>query len=265
MLEHRTIRGIDIAFEWIDGGRELIVFLHGVGANRTSWVPQVSYFSQLGYSVAAIDMRGTGESQTRDEHGLAIPITMEDFAADVDTLIRDLGFERAHWVGNSMGGVIIMEAFRQHATTIAKAVLCNTFAKHPDATAILRRPALALRSKSLEEFAKERIPFAHAPNIAPAVLLDSIQAMATKDVETYLLSWGETWSHDYRSVLPMVATPSLVITGSLDKITPPALGEEIAKLIPDAQHHLIEGANHLSNLDCVDEFNQTVYDFLASE
>jgi 3-oxoadipate enol-lactonase len=265
MLERRTIRGISLAFEWIDGGEELIVFLHGVGADRTSWLPQLSFFSQLGYSVAAIDMRGTGASQTRDERGLAIPITMEDFAADVDELVRDLGFKQAHWVGNSMGGVIVMEAFKQQVATIAKAVLCNTFAKHPESAAILPRPALALQSKSLEQFAEERIPFAHAPHIATDILLASIQAMATKDVETYLLSWRETWSHDYRSVLPMVDIASLVITGSLDRITPSALGEEIARTIPNARYHCIEGANHLSNLDQPDEFNEVVYEFLSSK
>ena len=62
MLEYRTIRGVSLAFEWIDNGGELIVFIHGVGADRTSWEPQVKFFSQLGYSVAAIDMRGSGDS-----------------------------------------------------------------------------------------------------------------------------------------------------------------------------------------------------------
>jgi 3-oxoadipate enol-lactonase len=263
MLEYRTIRNIKLAFEWVDAGGELIIFLHGVGADRHAWMPQVTFFSQLGYSVAALDMRGTGASQARFANGLAVPITMEDFAADVHELILDLGFKHAHWVGNSMGGVVIMEAFRNKYSTIAKAVLCNTFAKHPDAASILPRPAIALKTKSLAELAAERIPFALKPNTGKEVLEESIQAMATKDVETYLLSWRETWSHDYLDVLPTVSRPSLVITGSIDKITPPTLGEEIAGLIPGAKYHLIEDANHISNLDKPEEFNQTVFDFLT--
>ncbi len=262
MLGQRIIRGINLAFDWIDNGGELIVFLHGVGANRTAWEPQLAFFSQHGYSVAAIDMRGTGASQSRDENGLALPITIADFAADVHELILALGFERAHWVGNSMGGVIIMEAFRQKLPTIAKAVLANTFAMHPDSTLILPRPTNALKTKSLAEFAKERIPFAHRPDIAQESLEASIRAMATKDVETYLLSWRETWSQDYRAILSNVRVPSLVITGSLDKITPPALGLEIAGLIPNAQYHEIQNANHLSNVDQPGEFNRVLWEFL---
>ncbi len=268
MLEYRSVRGVNLAFEYVDNGslgnpsRELIVFLHGVGADRTSWEPQVAFFSKQGYSVAAIDMRGSGASQSRNEHGLALPITIADFAADVHELILTLGFKRAHWVGNSMGGVIMMEAFRKSFSTIAKAVLTNTFAKHPDAALILPRPANALKTRSLAEFAKERIPFAHRPDITPEILESSIRAMATKDVETYLLSWRETWSQDYRSMLPSVRVPSLVITGSLDKITPPALGLEIAGLIPGAAYHEIENASHLSNLDQPEEFNRVVWEFL---
>ena len=261
---HKSIRGIDLALDWVDAGEELIVFIHGVGADRCGWKPQVSFFSQMGYSVAAIDMRGTGESQARDESGKAIPITISDFALDVHELILELGFERAHWVGNSMGGVIIQEVFRQSLPTIAKAVLCNTFAKHPESAFLLPRPANALKTKSLADFAAERIPFAHRPDISPDILKDSIRAMATKDVETYLLSWRETWSQDYRELLRSVTTPSLIITGSLDKITPPALGLEIQSLVPNAHYYQIENASHLSNLDQPEEFNRVVLEFLMT-
>ncbi len=264
MLETKIIRGIKLAFEWVDNGNELIVFLHGVGADRTNWEPQITFFSQQGYSVAAIDMRGSGLSQSRQENGIALPITIADFASDVHELILSLGFKHAHWVGNSMGGVIIMEAFRQQFPSIGKAVLCNTFAKHPDSALILPRPANALKIKSLSEFAAERIPLAHKPDIAPAILESSICAMAMKDVETYLLSWRETWSHDYRRILPEVRIPSLIITGSLDKITPSALGLEIAGLIPNAEYHEIQNASHLSNLDQPEEFNRVVAEFLKS-
>ena len=263
MLEYRTIRGVKLAFDYVDKDGALIVFLHGVGADRTGWEPQVAYFSQQGYSVAAIDMRGSGFSQSRDENGLALPITIADFAADVHELIRALGFKQAHWVGNSMGGVIIMEAFRQNLPTISKAVLANTFAKHPDSATLLPRPANALKTKSLAEFAAERIPFAHRPDILPDILNASIHGMAMKDVETYLLSWRETWSQDYRDILPNIRVPSLVVTSSLDKITPPALGLEIAGLIPNAEYHEIQNASHLSNLDQPKEFNRVVWDFLS--
>jgi pimeloyl-ACP methyl ester carboxylesterase len=88
--------------------------------------------------------------------------------------------------------------------------------------------------------------------------------MSQQDPETYLLSWRETWSKDYRGQLAGVTVPTLVVTGTLDKITPPALGEEIAALIPQSRYIAIEGAGHLSNLDQPDEFNRVLYEFLSN-
>jgi 3-oxoadipate enol-lactonase len=268
MLETRIIRGVRLTFEWVDASSgsdgELIVFIHGVGANHNAWKPQVAFFSQLGYSVAAIDMRGSGDSQSRLDDGKAVPISMHDFAADVDALVQDLGFDGAHWVGNSMGGVIIMEALKSSFTTLDKVVFSNTFARHPQSPAILGRPAEALKTKSLAQFAAERIPAAHKADIAPDILAESIEGMATKDVETYLASWRETWGYDYRESLKRANVPALVIAGSLDAITPPSLSEEIASLVGGSKYCLIDGANHLSNLDQPERFNEIVFEFLKS-
>src|SRR6476660_4633509 len=104
------VRGIEIAANAEGEGDELIVFLHGVGADKSCWKYQLEFFSKQGYKVAALDMRGTGDSQARDTNGEVLKIDREEFARDVDAVIKELGFDKAHWVGNSMGGVIILEA-----------------------------------------------------------------------------------------------------------------------------------------------------------
>ena len=45
-----------------------------------------------GFDVAAVDMRGSVDSQARDESGRAVPISISEFALDVDALIRALGY-----------------------------------------------------------------------------------------------------------------------------------------------------------------------------
>src|SRR6185312_14327863 len=100
----------------------------------------------------------------------------------------------AHWVGNSMGGVIILEALRQQLKSIAKIALCNTFAHHPKSQEILPRASEALRKKCLEEFASERIPLMLKKEIIADDLTEAIYAMARKDPEAYLASWRATWN-----------------------------------------------------------------------
>lgn len=258
------VRGINIAADYLKGDGDLIVFIHGVGADRTAWKYQLPFFHDNGYSVIALDMRGSGDSDARDTDGKLLPISLREFALDVDVVIRELGYDKAHWVGNSMGGVIILEALSQDLESLNTIALCNTFSYHPNRDEILPRAAASLKTKSLPDFANERIPLALRSDIDSMTLAEAIYAMARKDPEAYLASWQATWSPDYRSTLSKIKNPALIISGSLDTITPTKLSEELAANIPDAKHIDIEGAGHISNIDKPEEFNKILLDFLKS-
>ncbi len=256
------VRNINIALDFLKGEKDLIVFLHGVGADRTSWKHQLQYFNSLGYSVAAIDMRGSGDSDARDKDGNVLPISLKEFALDVDAVIKELGYEKAHWVGNSKGGVIILQAIELGLTTLDKIVLGNTFAYHIDKDVILPRAKAALETKTLPEFAKERIPLVFKPDIDKETLAEAIYAMARKDKEAYLASWQATWSPDFRSLLSSIKNKTLIISGSIDKITPIALSNELAAGIPGSRHVCIEGAGHIAHADQPEAYNNLVKEFL---
>ena len=264
-MEKIFVRGINIAADFLKADGDLIVFIHGVGADRTAWKYQLPFFHEQGFSVAALDMRGSGDSDARDKDGKLLPISIPEFALDVDAVIHELGYEKAHWVGNSMGGVIILEALNQGLQSLDKIALCNTFAYHPNKDEILPRAKTALQTKSLPDFAKERIPLALRSDIDSATLNEAIYAMARKDPEAYLASWQATWSPDYRATLSKIKNPALIISGSLDTITSVKLSEELAANISGAKHINIEGAGHISNIDKADEFNKILLDFLKKD
>lgn len=257
-----SVRGVSIAAEVAGDGDELIVFLHGVGADKSCWKYQVEFFASHGYKVAALDMRGTGDSQARNDESEVLKIDREEFARDVDAVIHALGFGKAHWVGNSMGGVIILEAIALGLSSFDTIVLSNTFAKHPESKNILPRPAKALATKSLKEFARERIPMTLRSDIDTETLEQAIYAMARKDVEAYLATWRATWSPDRRALLSSISLATLVVGSDKDMITPLPLSEELANNIPGAQLAVIENAGHIPSLDRPEQFNQVVLKFL---
>ena len=261
-MEDIFVRGIHIAAETLRSDGELIVFIHGVGADRTAWKYQLPFFHEKGYSVAALDMRGSGDSDVRDMNGKLLPISIHEFALDVDAAIHALGYEKAHWVGNSMGGVIILEALKLGLDSLDKIALCNTFAYHPDREHILPRAESALKLKSLPDFARERIPLVLRPDIDAQTLAEATYAMVRKDPEAYIASWQATWSPDYRTILSGIRNTALVVSGSLDTITPASLSEILAAGIPNSEHIHIEGAGHISNLDRPEEFNNALLEFL---
>lgn len=264
-MQKFSVRGIEIATDTKGEGNELIVFLHGVGADKSCWKYQLDFFATHGYTCAALDMRGTGDSQARDSSGEILKIDREEFANDVDAVVRELGFAKAHWIGNSMGGVVILEALAQGLSSLHRIVLSNTFAKHPESANILPRPAKALATKSLEQFARERIPMTLRSDIDSETLEEAIHAMARKDVEAYLATWRATWSPDRRAMLPSIRHKTLVVGSDKDMITPLPLSEELAQNIPGARLEVIADAGHIPSLDRPAAFNQIVLEFLQEK
>ena len=59
-----------------------------------------------------------------------------------------------------------------------------------------------------------------------------------------------------------IDAPTLVLCGEADKVTPPALSDELASMIPRARVEIIAGAGHISNLERPAEFNAHVEQFL---
>ena len=84
------------------GGPESIVFLHGLGASKSSFKPCFELDSFKGYTLAAPDLPGCGESLWLE----ASSYTMEDQADIVLQWMRDRDFGPLTIVGHSMGGVI---------------------------------------------------------------------------------------------------------------------------------------------------------------
>jgi pimeloyl-ACP methyl ester carboxylesterase len=70
------------------------------------------------------------------------------------------------------------------------------------------------------------------------------------------------WLADQRERVHGIRAPTLIICGSEDRVTPPALSRVLTQLIPGAHFEPIEGAGHLGNLERPDEFNTLVGAFV---
>src|SRR6185437_7477566 len=119
-----------ICFDHVGRG-ELVIFLHGIGGNRTNWHDQLLAFSPHFHAVAC-DCRGYGGSD--DYEG---PLEFSSFADDVVRVMRYFGVDNAHIVGLSMGGRIALDLAVRFPDRVASLVLCDThrgFAKLPEAT-----------------------------------------------------------------------------------------------------------------------------------
>src|SRR5438132_10975199 len=107
-------------------GDELVVFLHAVGGDHSSWYYQMDALGDR-YTAVSYDLRGHGRSAFDVEDTIvreAISISL--YAKDTIALIERFGFRRAHLVGLSMGGVIALETFKRRSDPVQSLTLANT-------------------------------------------------------------------------------------------------------------------------------------------
>jgi pimeloyl-ACP methyl ester carboxylesterase len=96
---YATVNGVKLYYE-IYGEGEPLVLLHGNGGNIAAMKNQIAYFAR-NYKVIAIDCRGRGKSELGP-----LPLTYDNMAKDVSSLLEQLHAGPAYIVGRSDGGIL---------------------------------------------------------------------------------------------------------------------------------------------------------------
>lgn len=252
MASIETERGRIGLIDTGSGDRTPIVFLHGVGSDKSVWKPQLDYFGQSRRALA-FDYPGYGESEAAPD------ATRDDFASAMLAAIDTLGIRQAHICGLSLGGVVAIALHSVAPDRCASLILADSFAVHPQGPAIYERGVAA--SADMRGLAEARIG---ALLVSEEPRAGAIETMARIDPEAYRTGARAVWLADQRERAAAIRVPALVICGDEDAITPPALSEELASLIPGSKLQILKGASHLANLDKPAEFNRLIDDFLSA-
>jgi 3-oxoadipate enol-lactonase len=250
-----TATGIALGYEDEGvGGATPIVFLHGVGSDKSVWRPQLGHFKDERRAVA-FDYPGYGDSDSAPDG-----TTRDDYATTILAAMAQLGIQRAHVCGLSLGGIVAIAMHHAWPNKIASLVLADTFADHPDAQGIYERSVAG--SENLRAFAESRVDVLLAQPADPAVRSEVVETMSRIDPEAYRTGAKAVWLAEQRERVHEIRVPTLVLCGAEDRVTPPALSTALTKLIPGAHCQLIERAGHLTNLERPDEFNTFVGAFI---
>jgi 3-oxoadipate enol-lactonase len=236
-------------------GGVAIVFLHGVGSDKSVWAPQLQHFGASRRSVA-FDYPGYGDSDPAPGG-----TSRDDYAAAILAAMDSLAIERAHICGLSLGGVVAIAIHAAAPGRCASFILADTFAVHPDGPGIYQRSLGA--SGDLRALAEARVDFLLAPGALDDVRTEVVETMARIDPAAYCIGAEAVWLADQRDRAAAIDIPTLVLVGEADQATPPKLSSELAALIPGATLQTIAGAGHISNLERPAEFDARVEEFLA--
>lgn len=233
-----------------------IVFLHGVGSDKSVWRPQLTHFSRTRRAVA-FDYPGYGESQPVGDASL------DDFASAVLVGMDALGMERAHICGLSLGGVVAIAMHAAAPKSCASLILADSFAVHPDGEGVYQRSVEASRSMGMRALAEARVDMLLGSAATPELRAEIVETMAAIDPEAYRLGARAVWLADQRGRAAAIRVPTLVLVGDEDRITAPPLSEALAALIPGAKLETIPAAGHLANAEQPTAFNAAIDRFLT--
>ena len=89
--------------------------------------------------------------------------------------------------------------------------------------------------------------------------------MAAIDPAAYRLGAEAVWLADQRERVSAIDVPTLILVGEEDAITPPALSEELNRLIPGSRLERIAAAGHLANAEQPQAFNAAIESFLSEQ
>lgn len=249
--------GSSIGYEEKGGGeRTPIVFLHGVGSDRTVWHPQLSHFADERRTIA-FDYPGYGLSDPAPEG-----TTRDGYAAAILSAMWSLGVERAHICGLSLGGVVAIAMAHAAPEACASLILADTFAVHPDGQAIYERSCAA--SADMAGLARGRVDALLAAPADAAVRAEVVDTMSRIDPAAFRIGAEAVWLAEQRDRAAAIGVPTLVLCGDRDTVTPPDLSYELGSLISGSTVAMIEGAGHLGNLEKPDVFNRIIEDFIAA-
>jgi len=236
------------------GEKTPIVFLHGVGSDKSVWHPQLDAFRHERRAIA-FDYPGYGDSDPAPQG-----TTRDDYAAAILSAMRELGVPRAHVCGLSLGGVIAIALYSADPDACASLILADTFAVHPDGQAVYDRSVAA--SENMQALAEGRVDVLLAQPADPAVRSEVVETMARIDPAAFCIGAEAVWLADQRDIVHEIRAPTLVLCGAEDHVTPPALSHELTRLVPGARYEQIERAGHLTNLERPEEFNTLVGAFI---
>jgi len=254
----------EFTVEYSDAGQgRPVLLLHAFPLSCEAWKAQ-SGVLQDGYRVIVPSQRGFGGTSPFQ----STP-SIEQMADDVASLLDGLQITEPVVLGGlSMGGYVALQFARKYPQRLGGLILCDTRAEADSEEAKAKRDEMIAfaQTHTTREVVEKLLPTLVGETTQrerPEVIEEVKRIGAANSRETIIAALQALRDRpDARPWLSAINVPTLVVVGSEDTLTPPAVAQSLAEAIPDATLRVLEAAGHLSNLEQPKLFVQAVQQFL---
>lgn len=244
------------------GSGDAVLFCHGMGGNHAIWFQQVPAFAHE-RRVVTWDQRGFGRSTNRG--GQPTPASA---VADLAALLDHLEIERAHLIGQSMGGWAVVGLALQHPERVRSLTVADSIGGIY--TAAIEEQFDRYIAESAGRPAPDRLPLGEHPalgslaarNPARAFLYQQLQSLGEPPPDEARTALRQTRYE--RDDLARLRVPTLFVVGDVDPIFPPKLIYAAAALVPGARLVEIPESGHSPYFEQPERWNAEVLAFIGA-
>jgi pimeloyl-ACP methyl ester carboxylesterase len=264
-IEHRGCR---LAYE-LRGEGPPVLLIQGVGVHGGGWRPQVDTLQQ-GYRCLSFDNRGMGRSQP-----LGARLSVEQMAEDAQALMDAEGWESAHLIGHSLGGLIALQLALSAPARVRSLSLLCAGARGRDLVQLswwTFRVGIRTRLGSRRQRRHAFLEIAMPPSVLAETDRDTL-AKRLAPIYGYDLAdqpWvamkqtAATRAYDAVPHLARLAgVPTLVVSATQDRLAPPRLGRALAAGIQGSRYVEFPDAAHGLTVQCAEQVNALLLEHLV--
>ena len=239
-----------------------LVFIHGVGLDHQMWKPQIENLNE--FSTITYDLLGHGKTPCKKEK-----LNLEDFSNQLNEILEYLNIDKIHLIGFSLGSLIALDFASKLGEKIDKLILIGTTYKRSseERSLVLDRYNQAKLNKPISKQALKRWFTDEYLEKNPKTynLFMNILSKKPEDHKNFLKAYQLFANHeDNTQVIQDITSKTLVITGSDDSGSTPAMSKELTKDLVNSRYVEIKNGKHLCSIECADDVNMNIRNFINS-
>ena len=247
----------------IKGSGPAVIFVHGIGARKTSW-NEVCKYLENDFTCISYDLRGHGDSPKG-----VLPYSLEDLVDDLETLRQKLNIQKIHIVGHSLGGMIGPAYALSFPENVISVSLLSTAAFRTTedknkVRAVIRSmrengigPILSTLTERwfTDKFIKQR----------SADVEFRLQQVLETDAEVFLDVFRIYAETEMSPWLNKIKHSCLVLTGENDGGCSPRLNHLIADSLSNSELCILKNYKHSLLIEAPHEVGEKVREFLLKQ
>ncbi|WP_417290344.1 alpha/beta fold hydrolase [Corallibacter sp.] len=250
-MTHRLKKEKNFSYIEVGEGTPIIV-LHGLMGGLSNFDSVTRNFSEKGYKILVPELPIYTMS--------LLKTNVKSFAKYLHDFIEFKGFDQVILLGNSLGGHIGLYHTKLFPEKVKALIITGSSGLYESAMGsgyTKRSDYEVIKKKAQDVF--------YDPEVATKEIVDEVYETVNdrnKLIKTLAIAKSAI-RHNMASDLPKMNTPTCIIWGKNDTVTPPEVAEEFNELLPDSDLYWIDKCGHAAMMEHPEEFNNLLENWLS--